>query len=95
MRKKVDVAKESKKVSFSINAPNATKVLLAGTFNKWDYNSTPLRKAKDNTWNRDITLAPGRYEYKFVVDGKWITDPKNSNRTWSPLGAENSVIEVK
>jgi 1,4-alpha-glucan branching enzyme len=94
-RKETSTARQSKKVSFAISVPQASKVLLAGTFNNWDYKSTPLRKTKDSMWKRDLALEPGRYEYKFVVDGNWITDPNNNNRVHNSLGAENSVIEVR
>lgn len=86
---------EAKRIDFYLTAPSASKVSVAGTFNSWDYKKAPLVKGKDNTWRTSLNLKPGRYEYKFVVDGNWITDPKNSNRSWSSLGTENSIVEVK
>jgi len=85
-----------KSIDFILTMPNVSKVMVAGTFNNWNFKETPLKKgAKDNTWRRSVTLKPGRYEYKFVVDGRWITDPKNNNRSTSTMGTENSVIEVR
>ena len=85
-----------KSIDFILTMPNVGKVMVAGSFNNWNFKETPLKKSsKDNTWRRSVTLKPGRYEYKFVVDGRWITDPKNSNRSWSTMGTENSVIEVR
>jgi type 1 glutamine amidotransferase len=54
----------------------------------------PLSKAKKSTWEKELTLKPGKYEYKFVVDGKWIADPNNKNTVWNSLGSQNSVVEV-
>ena len=85
---------KSKKITFCLEAPEAKKVSLAGDFNGWCDNSTLLKKGKDSFWKRDIVLKSGRHEYKFVVDGNWVSDPSNNNRSLSPLGTENSVLEV-
>lgn len=96
--KKTKTAKQAPKptrsIDFTFNSQEAGKVMLAGDFNNWDYEKTPLKKVADNTWKRTLKLKPGRYEYKFVVDGNWTVDPKNDNRAWSALGVENSVIEI-
>jgi len=84
-----------KTIDFILSIPNATKVMLAGTFNNWNFKNTPMRKSSENTWRKSLSLKPGRYEYKYVVDGRWITDPNNHNRVMSSQGAENSVIEVR
>jgi len=55
---------------------NAQSVVLTGTFNGW--NETELQMDKSASgWEIDYALAPGNYEYKFIVDGEWITDPNN------------------
>lgn len=84
----------SLKVSFTFNAPDAKEVMVAGDFNNWNYSRTPLRRVDSNLWRRDLNLKPGRYEYKFVVDGNWISDPQNSNRVANSFGTENSIIEL-
>ena len=84
-----------KTIDFILSIPNATKVMLAGTFNNWNFKNTPMRKSSENTWRKSLSLKPGRYEYKYIVDGRWITDPNNNNRVTSSQGAENSVIEVR
>jgi 1,4-alpha-glucan branching enzyme len=87
---------KSKRVTFTLNAPDAKKVTLGGDFNNWDYKRTPLqRNTKDRTWEKELTLAPGRYEYKFMVDGNWVNDPSNNNRVRNSFGTENSVIEIR
>lgn len=89
------VEKGGKKVSFAIEAPAANSVMLAGDFNEWDYETTPLKRVgRSNIWKSDLYLKPGRYEYKFVVDGNWVSDPRNSNKVRNNFGTENSVIEV-
>lgn len=78
---------------FSLHAPDATAVFLAGDFNDWNAEQYPMRKFKTGICTKKLKLAPGRYEYKFIVDGEWWTDPANENRQPTDVG-ENSVIEV-
>ena len=85
---------KTKKVKFSLNAPEAKKVALAGNFNKWNHTKTELKKNQNKVWVKELLLKPGRYEYKFVVDGNWIADPKNSNMALNSFGTQNSVTEV-
>lgn len=92
MAKKLDLV--AKKINFTLEAPTATKVMLAGDFNGWDSARTPLRKCNDRIWRKELKLKTGRYEYKFFVDGNWQLDPKNNNRIVNSFGSENSVIEI-
>jgi len=86
---------KTKKVSFSILAPKANRVTVAGNFNNWDASNTPLIKnSKEGVWKRELTLESGKYEYKFVVDGRWINDPGNKRTIKNPFGTENSLVEV-
>ncbi len=81
--------------TFTLVAPKASKVALTGSFNSWSKSGTPLKKDKNGAWKTDLSLKPGKYEYKFIVDGQWWTDPANRNIVRNPLGSENSVIEIK
>ncbi len=53
-----------------------------------------MRKFKDGKYVKMLKLKPGRYEYQFIVDGQWRTDPANPNRQSNSFGSENSVIEI-
>ena len=44
-------------------------------------------------WRKMIELAPGRYRYRYVVDGRWVKDPLNKSVEPSPFGDHDSVIE--
>ncbi len=85
---------KEKKVSFVLDAPEANEVMLAGSFNDWDHRNAILKRSKNRIWKKELMLRPGRYEYKFVVDGNWISDPFNNNKTGNSFGSENSVIEI-
>lgn len=81
-------------VLFALYSPEATSVSLAGDFNEWKPEREPLFDLAGNgTWQKIINLEPGRYQYKFVVDGRWIKDPHNPNSFHGPFG-ENSICEI-
>lgn len=82
-------------VEFTFTAPKAKKVCIAGTFNGWDMKSTPMKKSADGTWKIKIKLSPGKYEYKFVVDGIWAQDMLSSETAPNSFGTFNNVIGVE
>ncbi len=85
----------SKSVELRINAPAAKKVALTGSFDNWDINAHPAKKDLKGNWTAKLSLKPGRYEYKFVVDGSWVNDPLCKSLVANALGSQNCVIEVK
>lgn len=82
------------KAEFTIAAPNAHRVLLTGEFNNWSAVATPLSKGSNGTWATTLPLPAGRHQYKFIVDGKWMPDPVNTERVDDLHGGKNSVIVV-
>lgn len=68
----------------------ARQVILSGSFVHWSETRLKMNKEEDG-WGMDIPLKPGKYWYKFIVDGKWITDPSNKNRENDGEGNVNSV----
>lgn len=83
-----------RKVEFVLEAPQALAVCLAGTFNGWDPARTPMNQERHGVWRAAISLAPGRHEYRFVVDGQWMSDPKARASVRNQFGSENSVKMV-
>lgn len=73
--------------------PDARLVTVAGSFNNWNGLHTVLHK-KGDQWIGSADLSPGNYQYKFVVDGKWILDPANPE-TIEDTGHKNSKLVVK
>ncbi len=72
---------------------DAEKVFLAGNFNAWNPDELLMEK-KAEGWSLSYVLAPGNYEYKFIVDGQWMVDP--ANRLSTGYGNfENSLLVVK
>ncbi|MCM8781555.1 MAG: AAA family ATPase [Candidatus Omnitrophica bacterium] len=88
--------KKMTEVVFSISAPNAKEVFVTGDFNNWklDENSR-MQESPDGNWTKKLNLGLGRYNYRFVVDGKWIEDPNNPLKELNPFGEMNSYIEIR
>lgn len=82
-------------VIFTLFEPGAKQVLLGGDFNGWATGATPMKRQVDGHWETTLALAPGRYQYKFVVDGLWIPDPLVHEHVRNQHGTLNSVIEVR
>jgi chromosome partitioning protein len=91
-RKSGEVTAEEE-VAFSFYAPEAKKVYVVADFNEWKIGSTPLEQSDTSgVWKGVVPLKKGRYEYKFYVDGKWVTDPAPEDGK-NEFG-ENSFIEI-
>jgi glycosidase len=70
------------------------QVNVAGTFNNWDKNATPLKRSGD-AWTVNLSLSPGKHRYKFVLDGEtWVTDPKAQANEGDGNGNVNSVLLI-
>ncbi|HAS41881.1 MAG TPA: hypothetical protein DCS93_15480 [Microscillaceae bacterium] len=72
----------------------AKRVSVAGDFNKWDKTALPLVR-KNGIWVGKIDLKPGKYRYKFVIDGIGILDPKHTNTGVGEYGTIHSILVVK
>ena len=82
-------------VVFSVRWPDACVVQLAGDFNSWQPEQTQMKRTdKKDCWETRLSLRPGRYCYRFVVDGKWQHDQCNRNTELNPYGELNSVLLV-
>jgi len=82
-------------LDFSISAPQAKEVYIAGDFNGWRLDDSS-RMQKDNAvWQKRLNLTPGRHHYRFVIDGKWVDDPNNPNKEKNPYGELDSLIEIQ
>lgn len=81
------------RIAFDPKEKKYRSVAVAGEMNDWVPGKTPLR-LKDGIWQTDLLLFPGRYQYKLVVDGKWILDPGNPESVDNNVGGFNSVLRV-
>ena len=91
------VAKAAEKsVTFTVRAEPGKDVYLAGTFNQWNPTGKKMTSKKgEGVYAATVKLAPGTYEYKFVIDGTWCADPECADWVQNDHGTLNSVITVK
>lgn len=80
---------------FKLYAPSAKRVSLAGNFNNWDTGALSAKRDSKGNWTVKVGLRPGRYEYKFLVDGTWANDPRCHSCVTNAFGSKNCVLEVK
>lgn len=85
----------SQEVEFTYYAPDAKKVCMAGKFNDWNTKSLSMKKDKNGTWKIKVKLAPGKYEYKYFVDGAWAQDLPCTNLVPNPFGTFNCEIKIE
>ena len=82
-------------VSFNYYDPVAQNVQLVGDFSNWEpVEDVMVQEKVNNIWKGTFPLDPGKYQYKFVVDGEWKIDPYNPEVTTSNQGTNNSLVIV-
>ncbi|MBU2541288.1 MAG: AAA family ATPase [Candidatus Omnitrophica bacterium] len=84
------------KAEFRLHAPEAKEVYLAGDFNQWSPNKKSMfTKEENGIWKKHLNLKPGRYRYRFVVDGKWCEDPNNPVSEKNHFGEIDSLLDLR
>ena len=86
---------EQREILFKLEAPEGSVVQIAGDFNKWVPESLDFIESQGRPmWHKTISLRPGSYEYKYLVDGSWIADPANESTVEDAYGGVNSLISL-
>lgn len=81
-------------VQVKLSHTAATAVAIAGTFNNWRPEASPMAEMGEGEWLKELVLPSGTYEYLFVADGTWLPDPLAKETVPNPFGGVNSVITV-
>lgn len=66
----VRAADGTQEVLFVLPAMDAENVAVVGSFNSWEETQLSDQDG-DGIWTASIPLSPGRYEYAFLIDGRW------------------------
>lgn len=86
---------ENGNASFKLRGfTNAKKVIVTGSFNKWNEKLFSMKKNKDG-WELTLQIKPGTYEYRFIVDGRWMEDPNNIHKKRNEYNEFNSVLDIQ
>jgi len=93
-----DPRKEAKSnirnVTFRLKTPKASQVFLVGDFNGWDKRANPMQKHSNGSWETTLVLPIGKYEFKFMVDGKWRESPEDKRTAPNSYGTFNNVVNI-
>lgn len=84
----------SKPITFVCLAPRAGEVYLTGEFNGWDPRAHPMRRQPDGAWYLQVALHHGHHQYRFMVDGQPVLDPRAQGVARDPRGERASLIAV-
>lgn len=87
-----------------LSGEKVTSVSLRGSFNNWG--EWPMKRQPDGSWSITVRLAPGTYQYKYFINGKWPhdmatghngkpVDPKADKYVDDGFGGQNAVRVVK
>lgn len=78
---------------FVLPALSAENVSVVGSFNDWE--PTPLSDEDgDGIWTARVSVPPGRYEYAFVIDGRWWGQDPLADEYVRSFGEYSSVRYV-
>jgi len=84
-------------VRFSLAAPEARSVAVAGDFNDWDATAARLERKRDGgPWELELKLKKDSlYSYNFVIDGEvWIIDPATVDFVEDGFGGSSSLLRL-
>lgn len=83
-------------VTFHYEDVEANAVSVVGSFNGWSPETHRLEKHDGGAWELTLSLAPGRYPYRFLIDQKkQVLDPSTELTEPDGYGGKNSVVVVK
>jgi len=87
-------ARASKRVTLVATVREAKEVVATGDFTRWSAEGIPLKSRPDGTWAAPLQLAPGEYQYRLRVDGRWENNPAAERRAANAFGSENDILIV-
>ena len=85
-----------KSVTFTVHAEAGQDVRLAGSFTDWETKAKKMTFKKTNgVYSATVKLAPGEYQYKFIIGDKWTTDDQNAEFVPNDKGTFNSKLVIR
>ncbi len=84
----------SKSVRLQFTHDVGGPVFVAGTFNGWDTQATPMKRRRGGTWQVTLKLPPGEHQFRYFADGQWYTDYAAAGVAPNGMGDFNSLVQV-
>jgi 1,4-alpha-glucan branching enzyme len=88
-------APSSKPVTLVATVREAREVVATGDFTGWSAEGVRLKSRPNGTWAVALQLAPGEYQYRLRVDGRWENNPAAERRAANAFGSENDILVVR
>ena len=84
------------KVTFTVDAKDATTASVVGDFNNWNAAEGELNKLKNGTFKGVFDVnKDASYEFKYFIDGAFVNEDEADAYKWNEFAsAENSVLVV-
>ncbi len=82
------------KTTFRLRIGGASSVHVVGDFCHWQPDHLPMRQVGTNDWMLMMRLPPGTYEFRYHVDGQWVTDFAGFGVALNPYREYNGVVRV-
>lgn len=83
--------KEKVLFQFDPKGKSYNTVSIVGDLTGWNPNVI-FFEPKNDKWQTELVLSPGRYQYQIVADGNWFLDPNNKNTIDNGIGGFNSLL---
>jgi 1,4-alpha-glucan branching enzyme len=84
----------TRRVPFVVKAPKAMDVRVTGDFTGWAARGLRLSHDGGGHWRTVLSLEPGEYQYRLLVDGAWADHAETALRVPNPYGSKNCVLTV-
>jgi len=82
-------------VQFTLDAPGASSVAVAGDFDSWEGSYALSDPDGDGVWSGRFPVEPGVHAYMFLVHGStWMTDPRADRYAEDGFGNRNAILAV-
>lgn len=94
MAQKTSIRERTRRVTLVTRLANAKEVVVTGDFTDWSKERLKMSRAADGEWKATLSLPPGEYQYRLLVDGQWQDHLEASKRTPNGFGCENCVLVV-
>lgn len=99
IKKNYPANSEKCRVTFKLTkemAQGTSVAYLAGDFNEWNTEASPMRQLKDGSFSTTISLEKGSYQFRYYLGGgKWVNEPESDHAVPTQfMDAENSVIVI-
>ena len=95
MVESVMVKRTTRRVPFLANVAEAKDVRVTGDFTRWVKDGIAWSHNGDGGWRTVISLEPGEYQYRLLVDEEWKDHAEANRRVPNPFGTENCVFTVE